>query len=149
MVLGKNQGKQMSIRIELSPFDIILKAFDKLYPDKDAIIVFSNGLYEDQGGYTYLSYSKEDNEESLPPIIFIDCVVPLALAITMIEHQLAHVVLGQESADDTCTGTEDSHSEEFNEIFRNIRVECLRMMGEGMKNSKIFKPRNIDYSTMN
>ena len=139
----------MSIRIELSPFDIILKAFDKLYPDKEAIIVFSNGLYEEQGGYTLLSYAQEGNEDPIPPMIFIDCVVPLAVAITMIEHQLAHVVLGPESADDMCTGTEESHSEEFNEVFRSIRVECLRMMGEGMKNSKIFKPRNIDYSTMN
>ena len=103
---------------ENSPFEMIDKAFKRLYPEKEYRACIEPDITDDQGekAYGITIFYKDDI-----PIVAISVELTIKDAAEVFAHELAHVAAGE--------GT--GHGEEWEGAFENISKEYQRI-GEEM-----------------
>lgn len=79
----------MSIKFDVDPFADVAAAFARLWPDKNARVLFVMGLYAKTKAYGRTNFRKKKS-----PVIAIDAEVPLYGAVDVLVHELAHVAAG-------------------------------------------------------
>jgi len=73
------------------PFGLVLEVFNELYPAKAATVVWRQGMRESGNA----CYGCTDFEH-VPPIVSVDVDLPVAGAVDVLAHELAHVAAGFE-----------------------------------------------------
>ena len=78
------------------PFQAVLTAFARLYPEARCTVQWVSGLHEEEGAWGRTHFDED------PPLIELDGNCPVAGAVDVLCHELAHVAAGYEA------GHEDS-----------------------------------------
>jgi len=103
----------MGVKILFDPFKIVIEAFEKLHPNKNADVVYCEGMYKEVKAY---------GETFLPDIggnlvISIDTITPINGAVEVLAHELAHVAAGIDAG----------HGEAWEAEFEAINQEYTRI----------------------
>lgn len=99
---------------ENSPFELIDKAFKRLYPEKEYRACIEPDITDDQGEKAYgVTIFYEDES----PVIAISAELAIKDGAEVFAHELAHVVAGEGNG----------HGEEWEQAFENIFKEYQRI----------------------
>jgi hypothetical protein len=93
----------------LQATDCLIDVFEQLYPNKDAIINYTEEIKEDTDGESFLAYTLFPYDGSTPEI-YICLQAPLESLPELIAHELAHVV----------TGNDHDHDDDWDMVFGRI-----------------------------
>lgn len=88
-----------------NPFQMVIDAAVKLYPELECIIQFDPRLECPPYGETWWS-----NEPDEIPVIAISSSLTMETSLEILAHELAHVIAGPEAG----------HSDEWRDIFSKI-----------------------------
>jgi hypothetical protein len=94
--------------------DCLISVFEELYPNKDATIGFVEFSVEDSDGCSFLSYTLFP-EDGIIPEIYISLQAPMETLPELIAHELAHVVIGNDS----------SHDDDWDLVFGRIYTSYI------------------------
>ena len=99
---------------ENSPFEMIDKAFKRLYPEKEYRACIEPDITDDQGEKAYgITIFYEDET----PIVAISAELAIKDAAEVFAHELTHVAAGEGAG----------HGKEWEEAFENISKEYQRI----------------------
>lgn len=91
------------------PFEIVVNAFNELYPGKKYECYWDENLLDEDGeeifGFTLFP------DDGSTPVIFIDAILPVRNAVEILGHELAHLT----------TPNDTEHGEEWENAFDNIK----------------------------
>lgn len=73
------------------PFQAVLTAFARLYPGVRCAVRWVDGLHEEEGAWGRTHFDEDS------PLIELDGNCPVAGAVDVLCHELAHVVVGYEA----------------------------------------------------
>lgn len=98
------------------PYELIRKAFHNLYPDKEYLAYFQEGLRDPEKNKVHgvIVYP----EDGTMPIIQIDSEETIQNSTEVFVHELAHLATGH---------TDDAHGELFMNHYNAIFDECERI----------------------
>lgn len=101
----------MTATLTFNPFALMIDVFNDLYPDKQATVWFATGLRQERNAWGQTGFPDDGGE----PLVQIDVDCPIAGAVEVLAHELAHVAAGCPHSDD-----DDGHGPEWQKHFDAI-----------------------------
>lgn len=116
----------MKAAMAFNPFELILQVFNDLYPGKAASVEWVSGLRQERNAWGSTVF-----EEGKAPEVLIDVRCPVAGAIEVLAHELAHVAAGVPH--DDADGHGDEWEAAFEAIHREYSQRVVALGGDGRK----------------
>ncbi len=111
----------LAAKIINNPFDTILSIFNKRHPGKQVEVMFVDELYNHTFEYGVTIFPEDENGLFE---IEIDISTPIAKAVDVLAHELAHVAMGEDSFHGDNWYTEFSAiNDEFNGIMMGVKIK--------------------------
>lgn len=99
-----------------NPFDLVIEAVKKLYPNTKALIQFNPTLRGREFGECGCTTFPDDNST---PVVDISTNIPFMAMVEILAHELAHVVVGPG----------EGHDQKWESVFSAIN-EVYMVLGE-------------------
>jgi len=100
----------------VDPIRILIELFEKKYPDKDCMVIFVNGINEQDGAYGETCWADDGI------YIQVDCGISMTGVVEVLAHELAHVAAG---ADEAHGGKWENEFDSLNILFNNTMEKLL------------------------
>lgn len=107
----------MSITMTYNPIQILVDTFQEMYPDKNASINWSIGIYEDSGRASNMILPSVDTSDMVP-VIVLDGRAPVVECISELIHQFAHLAIADFSV--PLEDEEDLHGPDWEDVSGKI-----------------------------